>query len=61
MVLETLAVSRFVVVSDMTWMSTVELDGELVPAAKLVSTMLEVFNRSEVLGEKTNVEEEVLL
>lgn len=61
MVLERLAVSRFVVASYVTWMSTVELDGELVPGAKLVSTMFEVFNRSEVIGEKTNVEEEVLL
>lgn len=60
-VLERLAVSRFVVASDVIWMSSVGLDDELLPGAKLMSTMFEVCNKSVVGGEKTNVEEEVLL
>lgn len=49
--------------SVVTWMSTVELltlCGELVPSAKLVPTLSEVFSRSVVRGEVTVAEEEEL-
>lgn len=53
-----------VVASEVTCVSAVELvelGGELFPGAKLVSTMSEVFSRSEVRGEVMLAKEEELL